>query len=102
MPSRIRTSKTHDEPHEGDLGTELQDRWALIADDLSAYQNAVANESYLGTSRVVWVSVLIAGLGVAAVLAVAIRRRKMHRIDSAVLPARCSWSSCRAEWRSPR
>jgi hypothetical protein len=95
-PSRADESKTHDEPHEGHLGTELLDEWALFADDLTAYQDAVANESYLGTSRVVWVSVLIAGLGVAAVLAVAVRRRKMHR-DSAVLPARCSWSSCRAE-----
>lgn len=82
---KIGGSKRRADPQQEDCGTGLLKYWARIADELSAEQDAIAREGYLETRRFVWVSVCIAGLGVAAVLAVvAARRRRMHRIHSSI------------------
>jgi hypothetical protein len=72
---KIGDPKRQDDPQQTDYGTALVEQWARIADELSAEQDAVARESYLGTKRFVWVAACIAGLGVAAVLAVVAARR---------------------------
>jgi len=81
--SEMSGSNRHDDIVQADDKIALLDEWARIGDVLSAEQDAVANEGYLGRRRFVWVSVGITGLAVAAVLgAVAARRRKMRRIHS--------------------
>jgi hypothetical protein len=81
--SEMSGSNRHDDILQAEIA--LLDEWARIGDVLSAEQDAVANEAYLGrrTRRFVWVSVGITGLAVAAMLAdLAARRRRMRRIHS--------------------
>jgi hypothetical protein len=83
--SEMSGSNRHDDIVQADDKIALLDEWARIGDVLSAEQDAVANEAYLGrrTRRFVWVSVGITGLAVAAMLAdLTARRRRMRRIHS--------------------
>lgn len=72
-------SNRRDDVVQTDDQVALPDVWAGIGDALSAAQDAIANEAYLGSRnrRCVWVSVGITGLVVAAMLAdlSALRRR---------------------------
>lgn len=72
-------SNRHEDIVQADDQVALLDVWAGIGDALSAAQDAIANEAYLGSRnrRCVWVSVGITGLVVAAMLAnlAALRRR---------------------------
>ena len=72
-------SNSRDDIVQADDQVALLDVWAGISDALSAEQDAVAKEAYLGSRnrRFVWVAVGLTGLVVAAMLAdlAALRRR---------------------------
>ena len=82
--SEMTGSSGQDAASRADYNVAILEEFAAIGDVLSAQQDAIADEAYLGRRRV-WVLVGIIGLAVAALLAAAtgrgreMRRRKMRR-----------------------